>query len=157
MKERFQDVVDVAFTAHMEDELDDVEAGKVGWKEVLEKFYAGFHQEMVDAEAALEGVRIKVPEEETDEVRELCGRKMVIKSGRFGRFLACPGYPECKNTKPLVEHMPGRCPKCGSGMLNENRPQGLCLLRLRKGRGMRLYVLGRADRAGLPGVRADAV
>ena len=124
MKERFQDVVDVAFTAHMEDELDDVEAGKVGWKEVLEKFYAGFHQEMVDAEAALEGVRIKVPEEETDEVCELCGRKMVIKSGRFGRFLACPGYPECKNTKPLVEHMPGRCPKCGSGMLKRKSAKG---------------------------------
>ena len=133
MKERFQDVVDVAFTAHMEDELDDVEAGKVGWKEVLEKFYAGFHQEMVDAEAALEGVRIKVPEEETDEVCELCGRKMVIKSGRFGRFLACPGYPECKNTKPLVEHMPGRCPKCGSGMLKRKSAKGYVYYACEKG------------------------
>ena len=110
-----------------------VEAGKVGWKEVLEKFYAGFHQEMVDAEAALEGVRIKVPEEETDEVCELCGRKMVIKSGRFGRFLACPGYPECKNTKPLVEHMPGRCPKCGSGMLKRKSAKGYVYYACEKG------------------------
>ena len=88
---------------------------------------------MVDAEAALEGVRIKVPEEETDEVCELCGRKMVIKSGRFGRFLACPGYPECKNTKPLVEHMPGRCPKCGSGMLKRKSAKGYVYYACEKG------------------------
>lgn len=124
MKERFQDVVDVEFTANMENQLDDVEAGKIGWKQVLGNFYEGFHKEMVEAEEALEGVRIKVPEEETDEVCELCGRKMVIKSGRFGRFMACPGYPECKNTKPLVERMPGRCPKCNSGMLKRKSKRG---------------------------------
>jgi len=65
-----------------------------------------------------------VPEEETDEVCELCGRKMVVKTGRFGKFLACPGYPECKNTKPLVERMPGRCPKCGSGLLKRKSKKG---------------------------------
>ena len=124
MKERFQDIVDVEFTANMESRLDDVEAGKLPWKQVLADFYQGFHQEMEDAEQALEGVRIKVPDEETDEVCELCGRKMVIKSGRFGRFLACPGYPDCKNTKPLAEHMPGRCPKCGSGMLKRKSKRG---------------------------------
>ena len=110
MIERFRDIIDVEFTANMEHQLDEVEAGKVGWKTVLRDFYQDFHREMEDAEKALDGVRIKVPDEETDEVCELCGRKMVIKSGRFGRFLACPGFPECKNTKPLVERMPGRCP-----------------------------------------------
>ncbi len=124
MMERFQDIIDVEFTANMESQLDDVEAGKRNWKDVLAEFYAGFHQEMVDAEAALEGVRIKVPEEPTDEICELCGRNMVIKMGRFGKFLACPGWPECKNTKPLVERMPGRCPKCGSGMLKKKSKRG---------------------------------
>ena len=124
MRERFQDVVDVEFTANMENRLDDVEAGKIGWKQVLEDFYNDFHREMTAAEEALDGVRIKVPEEETDEICELCGRNMVIKSGRFGRFLACPGYPECKNTRALVERMPGRCPKCNSGMLKRKSKRG---------------------------------
>ena len=88
---------------------------------------------MVDAETALEGVRLKVPEEETDEVCELCGRKMVIKSGRFGKFLACPGYPECKNTKPIVERMPGRCPKCGSGILKRKSKRGFAYYACERG------------------------
>ena len=124
MIERFNDVIDVEFTANMEHRLDEVEEGKAAWKSVLRDFYKGFHEEMVAAETALEGKRIKVPEEETDEVCELCGRKMVIKSGRFGRFLACPGFPECKNTKPLVERMPGRCPKCGSAILKRKSRRG---------------------------------
>ena len=124
MIERFNDVIDVEFTANMEHKLDEVEEGKTAWKTVLRDFYKGFHEEMLAAETALEGKRIKVPEEETDEVCELCGRKMVIKSGRFGRFLACPGFPECKNTKPLVERMPGRCPKCGSGILKRKSRKG---------------------------------
>ena len=124
MKERFQDIVDVGFTANMENRLDAVEAGKQNWKDLLADFYQDFEKEMKDAEVALEGVRLKVPEEETDEVCELCGRKMVIKMGRFGKFLACPGFPECKNAKPLVERMPGRCPKCGSGMLKRKSKKG---------------------------------
>ena len=124
MMERFHDIVDVDFTANMENRLDDVEAGKQHWKDLLADFYGDFKQELEDAEAALEGVRLKVPEEETDEVCELCGRKMVIKMGRFGKFLACPGFPECKNAKPLVERMPGRCPKCGAGMLKKKSKRG---------------------------------
>jgi DNA topoisomerase-1 len=108
----------------MENRLDDVEAGKLSYKQVLRDFYQGFHQEMVSAEEALKNTRIKVPEEETDEICELCGRHMVVKIGRFGKFLACPGYPECKNAKPLVEHMPGRCPKCGAGMLKRKSKKG---------------------------------
>ena len=124
MVERFQDIIDVEFTAHMENRLDAVEEGRQNWKELLADFYSGFSKELSDAEAALEGVRIKVPEEETDEICEVCGKKMVIKMGRFGKFLACPGWPECTNTKPIVERMPGRCPKCGSGMLKRKSKRG---------------------------------
>ena len=124
MLERFNDVIDVEFTAGMEDKLDQVEAGKLNYKQVLRDFYDGFHKEMELAEDALKDTRIKVPEELSDEVCELCGRQMVVKFGRFGKFLACPGYPECKNAKPIVEHMPGRCPKCGGGMLKRKSKKG---------------------------------
>ena len=124
MIDRFNDVIDVEFTAGMETKLDEVEAGKLPYKQVLRDFYADFHKEMTAAEEALKDTRIKVPDEESDEVCELCGRKMVIKLGRFGKFLACPGYPESKNTKPIVEHMPGRCPKCGQGLLKRKSKNG---------------------------------
>ncbi len=124
MMERFQDVIDVEFTANMENRLDDVEAGKRNWKTVLADFYKDFHREMLDAEAALEGVRLKVPDEVTEEVCEICGRNMVVKIGRFGKFLACPGFPECTNTKPIVEKMPGRCPRCGSTILKRKSKRG---------------------------------
>ena len=124
MMDRFNDIIDVEFTANMENKLDDVEAGTRKWKEVLGEFYRGFQKELVDAEEALQGTRLKVPEEETDEVCDVCGRKMVIKTGRFGKFLACPGWPECKNTKPLVEKMPGRCPNCGGAILKRKSKRG---------------------------------
>jgi len=133
MMDRFVDIIDVEFTANMESRLDDVEAGKRNWQDVLRDFYAGFHQEMVDAEASLEGTRLKVPEEESDEICEICGRKMVVKVGRFGKFLACPGWPECKSTKPIVERMPGRCPKCGSGLLKRKSKKGYAYYACEKG------------------------
>ena len=133
MVERFNDIVDVDFTANMESRLDEVEEGKRNWKEVLGDFYGDFKQELADAETAMEGVRLKVPEEETDEICELCGKRMVVKVGRFGKFLACPGWPECKNTKPIVERMPGRCPKCGSGMLKKKSKKGYAYYACEKG------------------------
>ena len=133
MMERFNDIIDVEFTANMESQLDAVEEGQRPWKELLAEFYEGFSKELQDAETALEGGRLKVPEEETDEVCELCGRKMVIKMGRLGKFLACPGFPECKNAKPLVEHMPGRCPRCGSGMLKRKSKKGYAYYACEKG------------------------
>ena len=133
MMERFQDIIDVEFTANMENSLDDVEEGKRNWKAVLSDFYEGFRQELTDAEAALEGVRLKVPEEETEEVCEACGRKMVVKVGRFGKFLACPGWPECKTTKPIVERMPGRCPLCGSTILKRKSKRGYAYYACEKG------------------------
>ena len=117
MEDKFSDIVDTGFTAHMERELDNVESGSKQWKELLKDFYAPFRAELDQAEKDLEGIRLKVPDEESDEVCDECGRKMVIKSGRFGRFLACPGYPECTFTKPLVVAMPGRCPRCGGRLM----------------------------------------
>ena len=117
MKEKFPDIVDTDFTAQMESRLDKVEAGEAQWKQVLGEFYDGFDAELKKAENELDGERIKVPDEESDEVCDLCGRKMVVKMGRFGRFLACPGWPECTFTKPLVVEMPGRCPKCGGRLV----------------------------------------
>ena len=124
MIERFNDIIDVEFTANMENRLDDVEAGKRPWKSILREFYGGFSEELAAAEEALDGKRIKVPDEISDEICEVCGKNMVIKIGRFGRFLACPGFPECKNTKPIVEKMPGRCPKCGSTILKRKSKKG---------------------------------
>ena len=124
MLERFQDIIDVEFTANMESRLDQVEEGKQPWKDLMAEFYLDFHREMQDAEAALEGMRLKVPDEVTEEICEVCGKNMVVKIGRFGKFLACPGFPECTNTKPMVERMPGRCPKCGSTILKRKSKKG---------------------------------
>ena len=117
MKERFTDIADLKFTAHMEQQLDSVEEGKTAWKDVLRDFYGDFDQNLKQAEQALEGVRIKVPDEVSEGICPECGRNLVVKSGRFGRFLACPGYPECSFTMPLVVEMPGRCPKCGGRLM----------------------------------------
>ena len=124
MEDKFQDVVDPTFTARMEEQLDEVETGKENWKDVLKRFYQNFHAELEQAEKDLDGERIKVPDEVSDEVCDVCGKQMVIKSGRFGRFLACPGYPECTFTKPLVIEMPGKCPKCGSRILKKTSRKG---------------------------------
>ena len=124
MEDKFQDVVDPTFTARMEENLDEVEEGTKNWKELLRQFYAGFQAELEQAEKDLDGERIKVPDELSDEICDLCGKQMVIKSGRFGRFLACPGYPECTFTKPLVIEMPGKCPKCGSRILKKTSRNG---------------------------------
>ena len=121
---RFSDIVDLKFTARMEESLDSIEKGSRPWKDVLEEFYAGFGTALSDAETALEGERIKIPAEETDELCDVCGKNLVIKSGRFGRFLACPGYPECSFTKPLVIEMPGKCPKCGERILKRTSKNG---------------------------------
>ncbi len=124
MKDKFPDVVDSDFTAHMESRLDEVEAGNVQWKQVLAEFYRDFEAELKKAEQDLDGERIKVPNEVSDEVCDLCGKNLVVKSGRFGRFLACPGWPECSFTKPLVVEMPGKCPVCGGRILKKTSKKG---------------------------------
>ncbi len=124
MESNFSSIVDESFTAKMEKELDDIETGKRKWIKVIDKFYGDFSKTLTEAEEKLSGTRIKVPEVESDVVCENCGRKMVIKSGRFGKFLACPGYPECKNTKPIVQEMPGECPKCSGKIIQRKSPKG---------------------------------
>ena len=124
MCDKFANIVNTGFTANMEQELDDVENGSKQWKMLLREFYDPFHQNLEQAEKDLEGIRLKVPDEVSEEVCDVCGKQMVIKSGRFGRFLACPGYPECTFTKPLVIAMPGRCPKCGNRILKKTSRNG---------------------------------
>ncbi len=124
MCDKFTDIVNTGFTADMERKLDDVEEGTKAWRDLLREFYAPFHGRLEQAELELEGVRLKVPDEVSDEICDVCGKQMVIKSGRFGRFLACPGYPECTFTKPLVIAMPGRCPKCGERILKKTSRNG---------------------------------
>jgi len=124
MKDKFNDIVDYAFTAQMEERLDKVEEGEANWKKVLSDFYGGFEAELHQAEQDLDGERIKVPDEVSEEICPQCGRNLVIKSGRFGRFLACPGWPECDHTQPIVIEMPGKCPKCGGKILKKTSKRG---------------------------------
>ena len=114
MERYFSNIEDLKFTAQMERELDEVEEGRIPWKVVLRGFYDGFEKRI---ETALEGERQPIEAEVTEEICPECGRNLVVKSGRFGDFLACPGYPECSFTMPMVEVMPGRCPKCGGRLM----------------------------------------
>ena len=124
MKEHFADIVDLKFTNQMEEELDGIENGKAQWRDVLADFYGDFSKEMEEAEKAMDGVKLKVPDVLSDEYCDVCGRQMVVKKGRFGHFLACPGFPECTFTKPIVVEMPGKCPKCGGRILKRTSKKG---------------------------------
>ena len=109
--ERFADIVSEEFTANMENQFDEIAIGKQAWKNIIKEFYGPFEKELEKANEELE--HVELVEEVSDVPCEKCGRMMVIKYGRFGKFLACPGYPECKNTKPFVETIEETCPKCG--------------------------------------------
>ena len=124
MKEHFADIVDLKFTNQMEEELDGIENGKAQWRDVLADFYGDFSKEMDEAEKAMDGVKLKVPDVLSDEYCDVCGRQMVVKKGRFGYFLACPGFPDCTFTKPIVVEMPGKCPKCGGRILKRTSKTG---------------------------------
>ena len=115
MEENFKDIVDVTFTADMERKLDDIAENKENYVEMLDAFYKPFIKNLEDVQNKIE--KVSIPDEETDIKCELCGKNMVIKQGRFGKFLACPGYPECKNAKPLVEEVDVPCPTCGGKVL----------------------------------------
>ncbi len=120
MAENFSDIVDVDFTANMEQQLDDIEDGGEKWVEVIDRFYKPFAVDVEKAEKEIEKIEIK--DEVSDEICEKCGRNMVIKLGRFGKFLACPGFPECRNAKPILKDTGVKCPKCG-GRIVERRSQ----------------------------------
>lgn len=122
LKEYFPEIVDVKFTAHMEDELDEIESGKGTFQALLQDFYQPFAAKL---ERAFEGVeKIDLPDEESDEVCEKCGRRMVIKSGRYGKFLACPGFPDCRNTKPMLMDTGALCPACEGKIVERRSKRG---------------------------------
>ncbi len=122
MKKAFPSIVDVSFTANMESLLDMVEEGKVSWKTVVRNFYPDLEAAVNAAEKELE--KVKIEDEVSDQVCELCGRHMVFKYGPHGKFLACPGFPECKNTKPYFEKTGVKCPKCGGEILVKKTKKG---------------------------------
>ena len=124
MKEHFHEFVEVDFTANMESELDKIEHGEEYWKQAIRDFYTGFSKDLEKAEETIGSDKIVLPDEVSDVICEKCGRNMVVKSGRFGKFLACPGYPECKNTKKLVTETGGECPLCGGKMLEQKSKKG---------------------------------
>ena len=124
MLEQFPDIVDVTFSADMEKRLDTVENGTASWVDTVDEFYQGFAKSLEQAEKNMEGKRVKVADIPTDEVCEKCGKPMVIKSGRYGKFLACSGFPDCKNTRPLVKDTGGLCPLCGGHMLQRKSAKG---------------------------------
>ena len=124
MSEHFGKLVDVGFTANMETNLDKIENGKKGWVKTLDEFYKDFDSELAEAEEVMDGKRVKVPDEQTDQVCDVCGKPMVIKIGRFGKFLACSGFPECTNTKRIVTETGADCPYCGKKVLLKKSKKG---------------------------------
>lgn len=122
LKEHFPEVVNVEFTADMEKRLDEIESGRSAWQGVVGDFYRAFSATLQNAEKATG--RVTVPAQETDEVCEVCGRKMVIKVGRFGRFLSCSGYPECRHSRPLAEKVDALCPRCGGNLVERRSRKG---------------------------------
>ena len=124
MKERFPKIVNLKFTAQMEKELDTVEEGKTQWVDILHEFYGDFDKTLKKAKEEMQGVKIQLKEDETDIICEKCGRKMVIKTGRYGKFIACPGYPECKNIKKLIQDTGAECPKCGGKIIVKKTKKG---------------------------------
>ena len=117
LEAQFSNIVNVKFSADMETSLDEIEEGKKEWTAVLADFYDGFSKDLEKAKAEMEGKKVKVPDEVSDEICEICGKPMVIKNGKFGKFLACSGFPECKNTKRIIKYAKGTCVKCGGKML----------------------------------------
>ena len=124
LKKQFPNIVNVKFTASMESDLDKVESGEVDYIAMLHSFYDGFENTLEKAKADMSGVKIQLQEDVTDIPCEKCGRMMVVKVGRFGKFLACPGYPECKNTKPFVVQTNAKCPVCGGKVIEKKSRKG---------------------------------
>ncbi|MBR3920199.1 MAG: type I DNA topoisomerase [Clostridia bacterium] len=122
MKSSFSDIVDIEFTAQMEENLDKIEQGNRQWVDVVSEFYGDFSKEVDKATKELEHVKLSDPE--SDVPCDKCGRMMVIKTGKFGKFLACPGYPECKNTKPIIEEVGADCPTCGQKLIYRKTKTG---------------------------------
>ena len=124
LEDRMPNIVDVKYTSKMEADLDKIDSGEKNYIDMIRHYYDEFEKPLEKAKIEMQGVKIKLKEEETDEVCEKCGRNMVVKVGRFGKFLACPGYPECKNTKPLILRTKAKCPECGGDVIEKKTRKG---------------------------------
>ena len=124
LKDKMPNIVNVKYTSKMEDDLDKIDSGEKNYIDMVRLYYNDFEEPLEKAKKDMQGVKIKLKEEETDVVCEKCGRNMVVKVGRFGKFLACPGYPECKNTKPLVYKTKAKCPECGGDVIEKKTKKG---------------------------------
>lgn len=124
LEERMPNIVNVKYTSKMEGDLDKIDSGEKDYKEMIRLYYDEFEKPLEKAKQEMQGVKIKLKEEETDVVCEKCGRNMVVKVGRFGKFLACPGYPDCKNTKPLIYKTKAKCPECGGDVIEKKTKKG---------------------------------
>lgn len=119
LKDKLPNIVNVKYTSRMEDDLDKIDSGDKNYIDMIRLYYDDFEEPLEKAKKEMQGVKIKLKEEETDVICDKCGRNMVVKVGRFGKFLACPGYPECKNTKPLVFKTKAKCPDCGGDVIEK--------------------------------------
>ena len=119
LKDKLPNIVNVKYTSRMEDDLDKIDSGDKNYIDMIRLYYDDFEEPLEKAKKEMQGVKIKLKEEETDVICDKCGRNMVVKVGRFGKFLACPGYPECKNTKPLVFKTKAKCPECGGDVIEK--------------------------------------
>ena len=124
LKERIPNIVNVKYTSKMEDDLDKIDSGEKNYIDMIRLYYDDFIDPLEKAKKDMQGVKIKLKEEETEEICEKCGRKMVVKVGRFGKFLACPGFPECRNAKPLVTKTTAKCPLCGGDVIEKKTKRG---------------------------------
>lgn len=124
LEDKMPNIVNVKYTSKMEEDLDKIDSGEKDYIDMIRRYYDEFEKPLEQAKKDMQGVKIKLKEEETDEICEKCGRNMVVKVGRFGKFLACPGYPECKNTKPLVLKTKAKCPECGGDVIEKKTKKG---------------------------------
>ncbi len=124
LEDKMPNIVNVKYTSKMEGDLDKIDSGEKDYKEMIRLYYDEFEKPLEKAKVDMQGVKIKLKEEETDVVCEKCGRNMIVKVGRFGKFLACPGYPDCKNTKPLVYKTSAKCPECGGDVIEKKTKKG---------------------------------
>lgn len=124
LKDKIPNIVNVKYTSKMEEDLDKIDSGDKDYIDMIRLYYNDFEEPLEQAKKDMQGVKIKLKEEETDVVCEKCGRNMIVKVGRFGKFLACPGYPECKNTKPLIHKTKAKCPECGGDIIEKKTKRG---------------------------------
>ena len=124
MEDRFPKIVNIRFTAQVETDLDRIQNGQTNWVDTLKSFYGDFEKTLKQAKEEMQGIKIQLKEDETDIICEKCGRRMVIKTGRYGKFIACPGYPECKNIKKLIQENGAQCPKCDGKVVVRRSKKG---------------------------------